>query len=87
MAGEQKELEPQKPHILLVEDEPLPFHEFLKISGYQVTQAKNGQEALDLLEGGLKPDLILTDFNMPQMNGLQLINRLKRERFHARPDR
>ena len=44
MAGEQKELEPQKPHILLVEDEPLPFHEFLKISGYQVTQAKNGQE-------------------------------------------
>ena len=41
-----------------------------------VGEASDGQEALRLLENGQKVDLILTDLNMPGMNGLELIQTL-----------
>jgi DNA-binding response OmpR family regulator len=40
--------------------------------GYDVTEVEDGQEALDLLEGGHVPDLLITDRLMPRLNGLQL---------------
>ncbi len=45
--------------------------------GYEVEEAEDGQEVLDLLESGVAPDLLITDNNMPRMNGLQLIRRLR----------
>ncbi len=41
-----------------------------------VTSAANGREALDLLKGDL-PDLVLTDMQMPEMDGLQLVEEIK----------
>jgi DNA-binding response OmpR family regulator len=41
--------------------------------GYEVTDVEDGQEALDLLEGGQIPDLLITDQLMPRINGLQLV--------------
>ena len=45
----------------------------LSMGGFQVETAGNGQEALNKLSAGLKPNLILTDINMPIMGGIDLI--------------
>ncbi|MFC3562078.1 response regulator [Pedobacter jamesrossensis] len=42
-----------------------------------VADAKNGQEVIAYLKSGLEPDVILTDINMPDMNGIELINELR----------
>lgn len=49
----------------------------LSKSGFDVETAANGQRALDILKL-YKPDLILLDINMPQMDGEQLLSELKR---------
>lgn len=43
-------------------------------AGIEVHQAYNGQEALDLLEQGIRPDLILLDINMPLMDGFGFLD-------------
>ena len=45
----------------------------LKEIGYEVTEAGHGQEALDRLNQGEAVDLMLVDWNMPVMNGHELI--------------
>src|ERR1017187_8486594 len=49
----------------------------LALNGFQVETANNGQVALDSLKGGVKPDLILTDINMPVMGGFELIGKIR----------
>lgn len=49
----------------------------LTMNGYQVETASNGQETLDKLGAGLKPALILTDINMPEMGGMDLIRNVR----------
>jgi DNA-binding response OmpR family regulator len=45
--------------------------------GYEVREAEDGQEALDLLASGEVPDLLITDSLMPRMNGLELVRRIR----------
>ncbi len=45
--------------------------------GYEVTDVEDGQEALELLEGGQVFNLLITDSLMPRMNGLQLVRALR----------
>jgi DNA-binding response OmpR family regulator len=45
--------------------------------GYDVTDVQDGQEALELLEDGQVPNLLITDNLMPRMNGLQLVRALR----------
>jgi DNA-binding response OmpR family regulator len=68
--------------ILIVEDEsPLrnAVTDILSFEGFQVFQAKNGQEGLDtaLKE---KPDLILLDLMMPVMDGLSMLEKLREDK-------
>jgi two-component system chemotaxis response regulator CheY len=49
----------------------------LEMNGFEVATAVDGQDALDKLKAGLKPDLIITDVNMPRMTGLELIKHVK----------
>jgi two-component system chemotaxis response regulator CheY len=49
----------------------------LSMGGYKVETANNGQQALDKLKTGVKPDLILTDINMPVMGGLEMIGKVR----------
>lgn len=45
--------------------------------GYNVATAENGQEALDLVEAGENFDLLVVDMNMPVMDGIEFISRLR----------
>ena len=49
----------------------------LEIAGFKVDTAEYGVKALAKLKAGLKPDLIITDINMPNMGGLELIKNVK----------
>lgn len=48
----------------------------LKGAGYEVIEAEDGEDALRRL-GGASVDVIVTDLNMPNMNGIELIRRLR----------
>ncbi|PLS85376.1 MAG: DNA-binding response regulator [Actinobacteria bacterium] len=51
--------------------------------GYDVEEAEDGQEALEILEEGEVPDVLITDSNMPRMNGLQLVRKLRESEDRA----
>lgn len=50
----------------------------LRNAGYRVLTATDGQEALELAQQQ-KPDLIITDYHMPLLSGLELCRRLKQD--------
>jgi DNA-binding response OmpR family regulator len=67
--------------ILIVDDEPhvsMLIKQFLERSGYQVQTALNGGQALVHLSNEL-PDIIITDVQMPKMNGIQLCETIQQE--------
>jgi len=49
----------------------------LAMNGFEVVTAGNGREALDKLQSGTRPNLILTDINMPVMGGMELIGKVR----------
>jgi two-component system chemotaxis response regulator CheY len=49
----------------------------LEMAGYKVETAKDGLEAFNRIKTGFKPDLIITDINMPNMNGLEFIKNVR----------
>lgn len=61
--------------VLIVEDEDIlrtAYSKILSHEGYEVTEASNGKKALSLLAGH-RPDLILLDILMPEMDGLEFL--------------
>ncbi len=68
------------PRILVVDDEE-PIRQiarrFLEADGYQVTEASNGLEAIALLRHGPPPDLLMVDFQMPDVNGDELVRHVR----------
>ena len=67
--------------ILIVEDSPTQAEQLkylLEHHHYKVTVAANGKLALDLLEK-YKPTLIISDVNMPVMNGFEMCEQIKKE--------
>jgi CheY-like chemotaxis protein len=54
----------------------------LATNGYRVVSATSGQEAISVF-AGTSVDLVLTDYAMPQMDGNQLVNRLKQIAPHV----
>ncbi len=70
---------PGRPLVLLVEDDRegrLLFAEWLQQAGFRVEQAHNGLQALERALD-LRPDAILTDLNIPGIDGYELTRRLK----------
>jgi len=57
----------------------------LEGQGFEVFEAGHGQEALDRLDEQPDIGVLLVDWNMPVMNGLDLVRRLRRDEEH--PDR
>jgi CheY-like chemotaxis protein len=72
--------------ILVVDDDPALAEEFgvlLKNAGCVVTFARNGREAMTLIGQDL-PDVVLTDLDMPEMDGLELVRTIRQD-FPALP--
>jgi len=72
-------LVPERPLVLLVEDDRdgrLLFAEWLRDAGFRVEQAHNGLQALERAFD-LMPDAIMTDLNIPGIDGYELTRRLK----------
>ena len=66
--------------VLLVDDSRAIrriISEIMKQVGFEVSEASNGLEALQQLEEQGAPDLVLVDWNMPHMNGLDLIKAIR----------
>ena len=67
--------------ILIIEDDPLISHMYQKIfmvEGYEVDVAEDGVDGLRRAKKTL-PTLILLDIMMPKMNGIEVLNELKRD--------
>jgi two-component system, chemotaxis family, chemotaxis protein CheY len=79
-------------HILFVDDSPTMRASVtfcLRNAGYLVTEAENGLEALEELNrmhsAGQLPALILTDVNMPEMDGITFVTKVKEGPFRFVP--
>src|ERR1700730_756588 len=67
-------------NILLVDDEPgmlRYIRTLLEVDEYTVETASTGEEALEKVQKGLKPDLVLLDLLMPGIDGLQTLEQLR----------
>ena len=80
MDGTQVEHAVKARHILLVDDSKdvhVMLGARLGVLGYELSAARGGQEALDLIAGNGLPDLVLLDIMMPGMDGFQLAEALQ----------
>jgi len=67
-------------NILLVDDEPgmlRYIRTLLEVDDYKVETASTGEEAVDRVQKGLQPDLVLLDLLMPGIDGLQTLEQLR----------
>src|SRR3954471_19890893 len=72
--------------ILVADDETHILHVVslkLRNAGFNVLTARDGQEALEMALQEM-PDLIITDYHMPQLSGLELCQRLKQDTATSR---
>jgi DNA-binding NtrC family response regulator len=69
------------PRILLVDDDDLSrqaVHRMLERGGYEVRSTGNGREAIDSYRPG-EVDLVITDLIMPDTDGLEIIQEIRRK--------
>src|SRR5688572_30708194 len=84
--AEAKVKNPVKAHVLVVDDEATTragLEKLLRQEGYSVDAASDGLSAL-ALAAERPPDLVVTDLNMPKMDGLELLGKL-REAYRGLP--
>lgn len=71
----------QKRHVLVTDDEPITrmlVKVLLEREHFQVLEATNGREAVEIATRE-RPDLLLIDLNMPEVDGYEAIGRLRRD--------
>lgn len=76
-----------EPRALVIDDSNLfrlVLRSALERAGFAVDQASGGTEALDLLQRGAVPDVVVVDWNMPDINGVDLVRHLRANPILAR---
>jgi two-component system cell cycle sensor histidine kinase/response regulator CckA len=75
------------PTVLVVDDEePIRrmARRILEGKAYHVTEASNGLDAIALLEAGAPLDLLIADFDMPELRGDEMVRRIRATRLDLR---
>jgi two-component system chemotaxis response regulator CheY len=75
-----------KIQVLVIDDSRtmrLILGRMLRDLGLQVTEAANGRDALAQLDGGLSPGLILVDWNMPEMTGIEFVRAVRQPPYSS----
>jgi PAS domain S-box-containing protein len=70
-----------EPIVLFVDDDPTIIDAttmFLNKIGVHVHSASSGAEAIALVEAGIRPDIIVSDYRLPEYNGLEVIRRVRK---------
>jgi PAS domain S-box-containing protein len=70
----------RRPVVLFVEDNPivaLSLQLMLTEAGFDVHEAGKGEEALALVDSGVRPDVIMSDYRLPTFDGLEVIRRVR----------
>jgi two-component system, cell cycle response regulator DivK len=73
-------------HVLIAEDNPVNrelLREMLEARGYTVSEACDGQEALQQIEAAM-PDILLMDIGMPVLDGYATIQRIRQDPAKAK---
>jgi two-component system chemotaxis response regulator CheY len=82
MKREVKHMNEKQKNILVVEDNPIT-RKFIKLilekANYNISEASNGAEAIDIFNKLGDIDLVITDIYMPQKTGLELVIDLRKE--------
>ncbi|PWJ55693.1 two-component system, chemotaxis family, response regulator CheY [Quadrisphaera granulorum] len=74
--------------VLLIDDSPtmlMSVKSMLTKGGLGVETAADGQEALDRVKGGLKPDLVISDVNMPRLDGISFVREARKAGLRFTP--
>jgi two-component system chemotaxis response regulator CheY len=77
-------MEGEKRKILIVDDDTFLLDMYaLKFSqnNFEVHTATGGLQSIEKLKGGLKPDIILMDLIMPEMNGFEMLEKINLEKL------
>jgi type IV pilus assembly protein PilB len=80
IADDSAAIPPAPPAVLLADDDVMLRHlatTILESGGYRVRQAKDGIEALSIIDGGEDVALLITDLRMPGMDGDEVVRRLR----------
>lgn len=88
LATEHSTSQASRPSVLVVEDEFISrwaLAKLLSSSGYPTTAVESGEEALRLCKRGKLPSVALVDLDLPGMNGLELIEHLRRTKPNVIP--
>jgi PAS domain S-box-containing protein len=70
----------RRPVVLFVEDNPVvavSLEMALTEEGFDVQEAGAGEQAVDLVKGGLRPDVIVSDYRLPGYDGLEVVRRVR----------
>jgi len=71
--------------MLLVDDDPVSRTAFAGIfgppPGWEIVETEDGQQALELLHRGLKPEFCVVDLLMPTMNGLEFLEQVRKDPY------
>ena len=79
MVNPLETISPEETKILIVDDEASNrdiFTQFLKLEGFQVFSAVDGEDGLQKIEE-IQPDLVLLDILMPRVDGYEVCRRIK----------
>jgi two-component system response regulator AtoC len=74
--------------VLVVDDERNlreSLIELVESEGFTATQAADGEQSVELLRGGLKPDVVFLDLRMPKLDGLGVLRAIQEEKLTSAP--